>query len=253
MIAVIGDIHGCLKSLDALINNVFRKYDISKFIVLGDFVDRGKNSLGVTKFLMRLSQEYRVTLLRGNHEDMLIDYVRGQNRYPNYSWHERIGLSAITSFSDGKINDMFDMSRSDIYCYFAPYMPFFESSIIYTEEVVGSTKFFFSHAGIERNGIPIEEQYRYCTPSEVAIYHPFIWGRQIVKFENQFSDYTVVHGHIPLFNKKGGNKKPSIRKDKKGSIISVNLDTGCVYGGALTAMLIDHTGQYEFESVKCMD
>ena len=95
MVVAIGDIHGCIKSLDTLLNNILKKYDVSRFIILGDFVDRGLNSLEVTKSLINLSENYKVDLLRGNHEDMLIDYIRNENRYPNYNWQERVGFSAL--------------------------------------------------------------------------------------------------------------------------------------------------------------
>ncbi len=253
MIAAIGDIHGCVKSLDALINSVLRKCDVSRFFILGDFVDRGKSSLEVTKLLLGLANDFNVLLLRGNHEDMLIDYVRGEGRYPDYKWQERIGLSAIRSFSGGLVSDVTDISREDVFHYFAPYMSFIESSRDYAEETAGGVKFFFSHAGAAFNGVAPENQYDYCSFRERAIRHPFLWSREIMKFDRPYFNYITVHGHIPLFTNRGGDKKPLVRKDKKGAVINIDIDTGCVYGGALTAMLIDHTGKYEFETVKCTD
>lgn len=253
MIAAIGDIHGCVKSLDSLINAVIKKCDVSKFIILGDFVDRGKSSREVTDLLVALSRDFNVTILRGNHEDMLVDYIRGEGRYPGYKWEERIGFSAIKSFSGGLLSDAADISKDDVFHYFAPYMQFIESSVDYAEETAGGVKFFFSHAGVAFNGVVPENQYDFCSFRERAMHHPFLWSREVMKFEKPYFNYIIVHGHIPLLNKKGGDKKPLLRKDKDGTVINIDIDTGCVYGGALTAMLIDHTGKYDFETVRCTD
>lgn len=253
MVVAIGDIHGCIKSLDTLLNNILKKYDVSRFIILGDFVDRGLNSLEVTKSLINLSENYKVDLLRGNHEDMLIDYIRNENRYPNYNWQERVGFSAIKSFSNGIIADSSDIIRDDVYSYLAPYIKFIEQSCDYREELIGNKKFFFSHAGINFNGVSPKNQYDYCSNNEKKIHYPFIWSREIMKFKKPFFNYIVVHGHIPLFNKKGGSKNVLVRKDNEGNIININLDTGCVYGGNLSAIMIDYFGNYEFEYVKCVD
>lgn len=253
MIAAIGDIHGCIKSVDTLVNNIIKKYDVSHFIILGDFVDRGLHSLEVTKFLIDLSSNYKVDLLRGNHEDMLIDFIKNENRYSDYKWQERVGFSAIKSFSQGVITDSVDISRDDVVSYFTPYISFIEQTSDYIEKNIGSKNFFFSHAGVAFNGVPPKNQYDYCKTKEKNIHHPFSWSREIMNFNKPYFNYIVVHGHIPLYNKKGGSKIPLVRKSNNGKIININLDTGCVYGGNLSGMIIDYFGNYFFEYVVCMD
>ncbi|MBK1876082.1 metallophosphoesterase family protein [Pelagicoccus mobilis] len=66
----IGDIHGHLTALEALIDELkFRKQDT--VVVLGDMIDRGPDSYGVVEKLISLSKRTKLVCLRGNHEIML--------------------------------------------------------------------------------------------------------------------------------------------------------------------------------------
>ncbi len=68
-IYIISDIHGCYKTLLALIEKLPNKKD-SKIVFLGDLVDRGANSYDVIKFVM--DNNYDCVL--GNHEKMFLEY-----------------------------------------------------------------------------------------------------------------------------------------------------------------------------------
>ncbi|MEZ4987733.1 MAG: metallophosphoesterase [Saprospiraceae bacterium] len=69
----IGDIHGCLHTFEALLDQISLTTSDELFL-LGDYIDRGWNSKGVIDKIIALRQEgYHVTTLRGNHEQMLID------------------------------------------------------------------------------------------------------------------------------------------------------------------------------------
>lgn len=69
----VGDIHGCLRTLDALLDKIGLTTE-DEIIFLGDYVDRGPDSLGVLNRLARLKlNRYQVKMLRGNHEQMLLD------------------------------------------------------------------------------------------------------------------------------------------------------------------------------------
>ncbi len=64
----IGDIHGCLKELEALLNKVHFHAGKDHLIALGDIVSKGPDSLGVVDLLRR----YNASCVRGNHDDALI-------------------------------------------------------------------------------------------------------------------------------------------------------------------------------------
>lgn len=68
----IGDIHGCVKTLNKLLEklNSYRDYT---YIFVGDYIDRGPDSSGVIERLIEVQQQIDCIFLRGNHEQMLLD------------------------------------------------------------------------------------------------------------------------------------------------------------------------------------
>lgn len=77
-VTICGDIHGQFHDLLEL----FKKggeIPTSKYIFLGDFVDRGFNSLETFQLLLLLKLKWpeHITLIRGNHETRQISMVYG--------------------------------------------------------------------------------------------------------------------------------------------------------------------------------
>ena len=70
---IIPDIHGCLKTLQTLLENQLRVTKHDSLYFLGDYIDRGPDGKGVIDYLMHLQHEdYDVHFLKGNHEDMCV-------------------------------------------------------------------------------------------------------------------------------------------------------------------------------------
>ena len=67
-IYIIGDVHGCYKTLLALINKLPNKFD-SKICFVGDLIDRGSNS----KEIIKLIRDNNYDCVLGNHESYMID------------------------------------------------------------------------------------------------------------------------------------------------------------------------------------
>lgn len=65
----VGDIHGRLDLLDALI----ARFPGRRFVFLGDYVDRGPDSPGVVARVRELVEAGRAVALLGNHDEMLIE------------------------------------------------------------------------------------------------------------------------------------------------------------------------------------
>ncbi|MCL5066759.1 MAG: serine/threonine protein phosphatase [Thaumarchaeota archaeon] len=73
-LAIIGDIHGDSHTLLKILNLIDHANYLSnpdnKLVFLGDYVDRGSDSIGVLYTILRLKADYHdsVVLMRGNHE-----------------------------------------------------------------------------------------------------------------------------------------------------------------------------------------
>ena len=97
----IGDIHGCRVALDTLLQAVAPgKRDI--VVTLGDYVDRGPDSKGVIDTLIDLSKKTRFVGLLGNHEEMMLEVIRGQE--PHHDWLRCGGVETLDSYGfDGNL------------------------------------------------------------------------------------------------------------------------------------------------------
>ncbi|HEY8204211.1 MAG TPA: metallophosphoesterase family protein [Pyrinomonadaceae bacterium] len=78
---VVGDIHGRCAQLHALLDMLARDESTDTLVFLGDLVDRGPDVPGCVEHVMQLCNESpeRVICLRGNHEQMLLDFIDGAN------------------------------------------------------------------------------------------------------------------------------------------------------------------------------
>ena len=70
----IGDIHGCAKTLKALVLKQLKPNFDDQIFFLGDYINRGDDSAGVIDFILALKmQGYQVFTLSGNHEIMALE------------------------------------------------------------------------------------------------------------------------------------------------------------------------------------
>lgn len=194
----IGDIHGELSRLDRLMVKVRERLDpqLDTVVFLGDYIDRGPDPKGVVDYILGLRAELpHVVCLKGNHEEMFLDWVIKGVNYDLYLYNG--GGSTIQSYSRG---GEFRIPPE--------HMAFFTNLLLYYE----TEDYIFVHAGI-RGGIPLPEQ----DPKDL------VWIRE--EFILSPHDYgkLVVFGHTPL-------QRVFISENKIG------IDTGAVYGGALTCL-----------------
>jgi serine/threonine protein phosphatase 1 len=98
----IGDIHGCVNALDALLQ-VIGPCKEDRLIVLGDFVDQGYESRLVIESLMALRDKCWLICLKGNHEEMMLA-ARSSEAAQRY-WEMCGGLQTLNSYRFGSTLD----------------------------------------------------------------------------------------------------------------------------------------------------
>jgi serine/threonine protein phosphatase 1 len=75
----VGDIHGCLAALEALLAAIRPQPD-DTLVLLGDYVDRGPQSRAVIDRLLGLRQQCTLVPLLGNHDELMLKVYDGQTQ-----------------------------------------------------------------------------------------------------------------------------------------------------------------------------
>ena len=216
LIAVIGDLHGCIATLKSIYPKLKERTD--EIYSVGDLVDRGPGPKAVVQFCI----DNKIKCVRGNHEDIILKVIGEEPDRPHISRMERlenhflnggdITMKSYTGNSEIDVDRYREALQETGHLDFIKSFPFkreFEGVII-------------THAGIADATDDV------------------IWHRKVVKKLPKFQ----VFGHTPV-----------PKADYKGGWYA-NIDTGCVYEerglGNLTAILIDSsTGEVqEFISEK---
>lgn len=91
----LGDIHGCIHALDAVLEAI-QPNESDTLVILGDFVDSGRDTNAVIERLLRLQEQCEMIVLRGNHEEMLLDAL-GNEQLRN-QWLELGGIYTLQSY-----------------------------------------------------------------------------------------------------------------------------------------------------------
>ena len=194
----IGDIHGCSKALESLLEAINPGPD-DTIVTLGDYVDRGPDSRGVIDLLVKLSKQTNLVALQGNHEQMMLEVISGEAPYQ--VWVQHGGVETLDSYGfDGRLD-------------FLPpeHVEFFSSMVDYFE----TDTHFFVHANYDAD-LPFDQQ-----DVEVIRWRSLRDGIP----DPHFSGKIAVVGHT-------ANREAQIFD--LGYLIA--LDTFCYGGGLLTAM-----------------
>ncbi len=212
-IVIVGDVHGCLEEFKELLDkvNYIKNYD--RVILVGDLIDRGKDSAGVVKFC----REMKFEAVMGNHEAKFLKWYNNQS----VSTYDK--LPHYTQFSDEDINYIFHMK---------PYIKLDDKLVVI-------------HGGL-RPGLPIEEQktndlqyLRYVNSDQ-----KFVSLKKIAKVGKEKADAhfwtefwdgpeSVIYGHNV-----NSLTEPRI-EEVSPNVWCYGIDTGCCFGGTLTALVFD--------------
>ena len=204
----IGDVHGCKKSLRALLAQLsLRQGDELYF--LGDYIDRGPDSKGVLDTIFDLRKAgYKVECLLGNHEAMILGALSG-NRDDAYDWQRNGGKRALQSFGAANVFEI-----PPTYTDFMATMPL----------VLEVGNYILVHGGLNFNiNDPLDP-----TQQMIWLRH---WYNKInyAWLENR----VIVHGHTPQSVAATMLQLEFLEQERV-----LNIDCGCVFNGDILNTLV---------------
>ncbi|MDR1529321.1 MAG: polynucleotide kinase-phosphatase [Burkholderiales bacterium] len=221
---IIGDVHGCLDELRELLTNLGYTIDHidetdnnfgfnimapenRKVIFLGDLVDRGKDSTGVLRLVMSMVNSGIAYCVPGNHDLKLQKYLNGKNVQLIH------GLEVTAKQFEAEPLTFKKTVEQFLYGLISHY-------------VFDNGKLVVAHAGLkeEMQGRGSGAVRSFCLYGETTgeidelglpvRYH---WAKEYR------GKAKVVYGHTPVLEAEWLNR-------------TINIDTGCVFGGKLTAL-----------------
>jgi serine/threonine protein phosphatase 1 len=216
----VGDIHGRLDLLDILLELIGRDAASARErkvirLFVGDYVDRGPHSSAVVARLLQLQREEGdCVFLRGNHDQMMLEFRKNAVCYPR--WRALGAEETLQSY--GVAPPIFEdpqaleEARQALVKAVPPaHWAFLDATQL--SHVSGD--YLFVHAGI-RPGVFLEEQ----KP------HDMMWIREEFLSSALSFEKFVVHGHSP-------SDKPDVRANRIG------IDTRAFRTGRLTALCLE--------------
>ena len=225
---IIGDVHGCADELEQLLESLgyeriayastsywgdvtYRHPEGRQAFFVGDLVDRGPRVLDVLRIAHNMMNSGDAWSVPGNHDMKLLRKLRGRNVQLKHGLETT--MAEIEALDD-EIRDPFCRELAE-----------FLDSLV-SHYVLDDGKLVVAHAGMKesmqgRGSGKVREFALYGeTTGETDDY-----GLPVRV--NWAADYrgsaTVVYGHTPVAEPEWLNR-------------TVNVDTGCVFGGKLTAM-----------------
>ena len=229
---VVGDIHGRCAQLLNLLDMLPRDPANDTLVFLGDLIDRGADAPGCVDHIVKLCRENpeRVICLRGNHEQMLLDFLEGQSTiwlkpviggertFEQYTHHP------VRAQSEADVEEMrriFEESFPSEHLGFMQGLPFYHED----EHAI------YVHAGLDEGKHPSES-------SRMSL----LWMRDMDFYKN-YHGKPCVFGHTPtpLLPLRG-------RLGRHGIYIShsaVGLDTGYNHQSPLSCLSLPDFNLYQ--------
>lgn len=200
-IYAIGDVHGCAAELE----NLLRKLEITPetlVVFLGDYVDRGHDSRRTIDIVLELKSRCEVVALMGNHEAMFLDFLERPESVGAGLFILNGGATTLANYSEPGTGS-FEIPHA--------HLEFLKSLKLFFQ----TETHFFVHAGV-----PLKKKLKDL--DVVLDREVFLWTRGPFLTTNENWGKVVIHGHTP-------SEEPERKSNR------INVDTGCVFGGALTA------------------
>ncbi len=115
---VVSDVHGFFRELVASLTEkgFFDDKEPHKLIICGDLFDRGKEVLEMQDFVVKLLEKDEVILIRGNHEDLVLEFVENIEHWMTpkitFTHHCKNGtVDTVLSLTDMTLNEAYKEPR----------------------------------------------------------------------------------------------------------------------------------------------
>ncbi|MDP5274234.1 metallophosphoesterase family protein [Chengkuizengella axinellae] len=223
-ILAISDIHGCYDEFNKLLDVVRYDSKNDRLILLGDYTDRGDQSKEVIEMLIQLNQNEHVICLRGNHDQMLLDWLLLDDPKKRDHYFRCGGEYTVKSYCHWfDQNHSYDDAKEYILKNYDEHIKFLSSLPLYYE----TETHIFVHAGVSPDS---ENDNWKEQPMDT-----YIWLRDEF-FNNALKlDKTVVFGHTPLIDIHGSHE--IWFADRK-----IGIDGSCCFGLQLNCLEIAEDG-----------
>ena len=219
---VIGDIHGGLRAL----HQVIERANVTQgdtLIFLGDYVDGWSESPQVIDFLMDLNQKQNCIFIRGNHDELLLDWLKGNTKeIDEPMWFKHGGEATVVAYSS--ISD----AKKKVH------IKFLESLQNY---YLDDQNRLFVHAGFTNmNGV----KYEYFP--KLFYWDRTLWETALALDEDIDSNSFFYPRRLKLYSEIYISHTPVTRI---GEVVPIqkaciwNVDTGAAFFGPLTLLDVD--------------
>jgi predicted phosphodiesterase len=229
---VVGDVHGRCAQLRNLMDMIPRDEEVDMLVFLGDLIDRGPDAPGCVSYVLEKVKNNpdQVICLRGNHEQMLLDFVEGTNNLwitpvtgGERTFEQYTGEPVVVN-SEEDLNRLRQLVQSKIP---AEHLEFFRQTPYFYEDDFA----IYVHAGLEKGKHP-----RDASPQSL------LWMRDMEFYKN-YSGKLCLFGHTPTpFLPLRG------RLGRHGIYISksaIGLDTGYNHTSPLSSLSLPDFTLYQ--------
>lgn len=209
---VVGDIHGKLALFNQLLDEMQYRPERDRLVLIGDLVDRGENSRGVVERAIELQRAApeRVTVLRGNHEEMMLDWIKDPEGPQAELWYYNGGIETLRSYATTAGEFTLPVSHYQ----------FLLSLPTWHED---------EHAIYVHAALPEGESGEFLHPEDNADSAELLWSRN-KHFYAEYRGKTVVFGHTIAGLYFGEREKVWVQDNLIG------VDTGAYLFGVLSAV-----------------
>jgi len=221
---VIGDIHGCLDEFEALLRWVDFRQGADRLVLCGDLLDRGPDPVGV----VRRARELAAESVLGNHEEKHLRWRRHEGRRqrePGYQNPMRpLPPATLAQHNALDKDDWAWIEQRPLFLRLSPTWVVLHAGLkpgVALDHQAAAEMLRCRRVTREGRMIPLHDD---LETSHHGVFWTELWT----------GPECVVYGH---------NVHEAVRRDERGSgVLTLGIDTGCCFGGRLTAAIFESDG-----------